>query len=279
MIQAILEFIEKNSTFVSIVTNAFVGIVGFFSNKGWEKLKKTRTIFALRLVKERDCKIVMPIYENIDLHPKINSKTLFSVNEQSDVLASLNIISLIEKIGLRFDEEYYVLQEHCNQVIANSNVFCIGGVVANEQTKVYFSKFFPEFRIFSKNIEMKDAKGQNIYAYNKAKRGFCWGNGKEFTVSEGENYAILIRLTKEDFNIKDAGTVYILFGDKADSTLMASKYLLCHMDDLLKRTKGKKHFFIVMRIREANGIKNAYFDENYDLTKEMFPPKNERRRR
>lgn len=271
--QEIIEFIERNSTLVSIVTNICVGIVGFFTNKGWEKIKKIRTISALRLVKGRECKIVMPTYENIDLHPSSSSKALFNVNEQSDVLASLNIISLIEKVGLQFDEEYYVLQEHCNQIVANNNVFCIGGTVANEQTKVYFSRFFPEFRLFSKSFNKDDRESQKIYAFDEAKRGFCWGNGGEFTVSKGEHYAILVRLTKEDFNINDAGTVYILFGSKADSTLVASKYLLCNMNDLIKRTRRKKHFFIVMRIREANGIKTVEFDEKYDLTDEIFPLK------
>ena len=56
-----------------------------------------------------------------------------------------------------------------------------------------------------------------------------------------------------------------------ESTLVASKYLLCQINDLIKRTRRKKHFFIVMRIREVNGSSNIYFDDKYDLTDEMFP--------
>ena len=277
MIQSILEFIEDNSTAISIVTNVFVGIAGFFANKGWERIKQARTISDLRLLKGRNCKIVLPTYTNIDLSPKHRTPILFNVNEQGDVLASLNIISFVRKLGLQFDEEYYAVRERSNQVIADNNVFCIGGLTANEQTKVYFSRFFPNFRIFNKNLKMNDKEGQKIYIYDETKRGFCWGEGKEFTVSAEEHYAILVRLTKEDFDIEDAGTVYILYGNKAESTLSASKYFLCQMKDMIKRTKRRKHFFIVMRIQEANGILTPYFDKDYDLTDEMFPKNSERK--
>ena len=271
MIQKILEIITRNSEAFSLIASFFAWVVGMFTNKGWEKIKKARRISALRLRKDRTCKIVMPTYNNIDLYPQSRSRTMFDVNSQGDVLASLNVVSFAGYVGLEFANEYYVLGEHPNEIVANNNIFCIGGIVANKQTRAHFSRFFPEFRIFNSNLKEDDEEGQKLFFYDKEKRGFRWGAGKEFTVSDGEHYAILVRLTKEDFGTDDAGTVYILYGNKMESTLVASKYLLCQINDLIKRTRRKKHFFIVMRIREVNGSSNIYFDDKYDLTDEMFP--------
>ena len=79
-----------------------------------------------------------------------------------------------------------------------------------------------------------------------------------------------MRLTGEDLGSEAAGTVYILYGNTVMSTLVASKYMLCQVDDLIKRTKKRKHFFLVMKVREVNGISRWHFDGDSDLTDEMF---------
>ena len=133
MIQKILEIITRNSEAFSLIASFFAWVVGMFTNKGWEKIKKARRISALRLRKDRTCKIVMPTYNNIDLYPQSRSRTMFDVNSQGDVLASLNVVSFAGYVGLEFANEYYVLGEHPNEIVANNNIFCIGGIVANKQ--------------------------------------------------------------------------------------------------------------------------------------------------
>jgi len=96
-------------------------------------------------------------------------------------------------------------------------------------------------------------------------------------VNKDEDYVILVRLTEEDFSAGSMGTVYILYGNQINSTLEASKYLLCHTDDLIKRTKKNKHFFIVFKVKKVAGVYHLNFNEYRDLTDEIFPEKSKKR--
>lgn len=267
MFHMLLDFFEKNEELVSLLLNLVALVVGFLTNKGWERIKKKRAVSALKLDRKKLCKIIVPTYEDVKLHQHGNVTTGFNVNGQGDVLASINIISLIRQIGLKFDEDVF-FQEQYNQTLIHNNVFCIGGIVANEQTRSYFSEKFPNFRIYIPKLGESITRN-DIYYEAENKRGFRWGDGKEFIAKQGEDYAIIVRLTGEDFGLDNAGTVYILYGNNINATLMASKYFLHHVNDLIKRTKGKEHFFIVMRIPKKAGAR-YYFDENYDLTEELF---------
>lgn len=276
MMSLILELIEQNPKVVALLGSVFVWVIGFFSNKKWNEIKKKRLVSSLRLKKKKECRILIPTYKDIELHSPARTRTKFDVNAQGDVLASLDIISLINRMGLDVSEECIMVRESYNELASNYNLFCIGGIAGSAQTRGYFKHFFPDFRIFNSKLEDDDKEGKEIFYKDGFKRGFRWGEGKEFTVKDGEHYAIIVRLTGEDLGSEAAGTVYILYGNTVMSTLVASKYMLCQVDDLIKRTKKRTHFFFVMKVREVNGISRWYFDENSDLTDEMFHDEIER---
>lgn len=270
MISLMLELIEQNPKVVALLGSVFVWVIGFFSNKKWNDIKKKRLVSSLRLQKKKECRILIPTYKDIELYPPAKTRTKFDVNIQEDVLASVDIISLINRMGLDVSEECIMVRESYNELASNYNLFCIGGILANAQTRSFFKQIFPDFRIFRAKLDENDKEEKELFYKDGTKRGFRWGEGKEFTVKDREHYAIIVRLTGEDLGSETAGTVYILYGNTMMSTLIASKYMLCQVDDLIKRTRKRTHFFLVMKVREVNGISRWYFDENSDLTDEMF---------
>ena len=96
------------------------------------------------------------------------------------------------------------------------------------------------------------------------------GRSKQSVIccKKDERYAIIVKLSKEDFKSKDHGTVHILFGNGVEGTLAVSRYLLFNYRDLNKLVASKKHYFIAFKVKRKTGI----IDTNsfIDLTDRMF---------
>lgn len=102
------------------------------------------------------------------------------------------------------------------------------------------------------------------------KRGFAGGSsdGEQFTIDTDERYAIIVKLSSDDFGVKDHGTIHILFGNGIEGTLAISRYLLFNYKDLYNRTKKRKHYFIAFKLKKDTGIINT--NSFIDLTETMF---------
>ena len=91
---------------------------------------------------------------------------------------------------------------------------------------------------------------------------------EEFLNNDDERYAIIVKLSGEDFNIENHGTVHILFGNGIEGTLAISQYLLKNYKDLYKIVKRKKHYFIAFKIKTSTGMIDS--KSFVDLTDKMF---------
>lgn len=263
-----IEFFDQYSFLFSFGYTVIVAILTFIIQKVYTELKKYKVKRCLSL-KRKECKIILPIY-NKKLHNKREKIPMCPIG---DIKAATNIIDLIYTTGLHSYQQSIIYENVYFDSFENYNIFCIGGSLANHYSYDLFKQFFPKFKIYASENKIK-TNPNNIpashFVASEIKKGFCWGDSsdEEFLINYDERYAILIKLTNEDFHLKNHGTVHILFGNGVEGTLAISKYLLYNCKDLYKRVKGKKHYFVVFKIKRDTGIINP--NSFIDLTNKMF---------
>lgn len=263
-----IEFFDQYSFVFSLVYTIIVGVIGFLIGKIIPEIKKYKIKKCLSLSK-KECRIILPNYD-IKLH---NNKDLISVCAIGDIKAASNIIDLIHATGLYPHQQSIIYENAYSDSFENYNIFCIGGSLANKYSYDLFQQFFPKFKIYATEEKIRTNPNgipSNHFVESAEERGFCWGNlpDEKFLIDSNERYAIIIKLSNDDFHIKNHGTVHILFGNGVEGTLAISKYLLLDYKDLFKRVKGKKHYFIAFKIKRDTGIiaQNSFVD----LTDELF---------
>ena len=145
--------------------------------------------------------------------------------------------------------------------------------LANRYTYDLFQQFFPDFKIYV--IREKYESNPNRiplkqFRISEERAGFCWGEqyNQSFTVEKDERYAVMVKLSKEDFRSKDHGTVHILFGNGIEGTLAISRYLLFHYKDINKLVRSRRHYFVAFKVKRKTGIIDT--DSFVDLTDQMF---------
>ena len=180
---------------------------------------------------------------------------------------------MIHATGLSSHQKSVIYEDTYAESIARYNVFCIGGLLANSYTYDLFQQFFPSFKIYATREKFEFNPNKiplKNFILSEDKVGFCWGeaSSQSFVVKKDERYAIIVKLSKEDFKSKDHGTVHILFGNGVEGTLAISRYLLFNYRDLNKLVASKKHYFIAFKVKRKTGI----IDTNsfIDLTDRMF---------
>lgn len=190
-----------------------------------------------------------------------------------DIKAVSNVLDLIHATGLYSHQQSIIYESNYFSSFDNYNIFCIGGSLANRYSYDLFQQFFPKFKILAteEKIETNPNKiPREHFVSCEAEKGFCWGESsdEQFIIGADERYAIIVKLSNQDFNMKNHGTVHILFGNGVEGTLAISKYLLYDYKDLYKKAKGKKHYFIAFKLKRSTGI----IDTNsfVDLTEIMF---------
>lgn len=218
---------------------------------------------------KKGCKIILPNYGK-KLHNKIDIIQMCPIG---DIKAASNIIDLIHTSGLYSHQQSIIYEWNYFDAFENYNVFCVGGSLANPYSYDLFQQFFPEFKIYASEERIRTNPNRippSHFVVNESKLGFCWGNPPdgEFLINADERYAIIIKLSNEDFGNKNHGTVHILFGNGIEGTLAISKYLLHDYKDLYKRVKGRKHYFIAFKVKRDTGIIDS--SSFFDLTDTMF---------
>lgn len=261
------------ASFCTILSTIFVG-VGYLSGKIGIKAKRRNVRKCLSLQK-KECKIVLPTYGQ----KLYENKTDVPMCDFGDIKAAGNIIDLIRKTGLNQSQEKIFYEEDYSVSIASYNMFYMGGILANKNTLDIFDNKFPDFKLLITDTPHNNPNNvpPKWFKHND-KNGFFWGNPsvdnvsknieKKFEVTGNERFAIIVKLSKEDFGGDDHGDVYILFGQGRTATLAISRYLLSNYYDLYKKVKKKKHFFVAFKVSAVSGeIDGSTF---LDLTDVMF---------
>lgn len=268
----LLDFIELFDRYLflfSFIYTVSTALIGLLTGKLLSKLREYKIRKCLSLTKN-ECRIILPSY-NKKLH---NDFDIIPVCPIGDIKAASNIIDLIHKTGLYPHQDSIFYENTYSNNFDNYNIFCIGGSLANQYSYDLFKQFFPNFKILApenKIITNPNKIPYEHFVISDAERGFCWGNlsSEQFIIDKDERYAIIVKLSNKDFNIKDHGTVHILFGNGIEGTLAISQYLLHDYKDLYKKIKRKKHYFIAFKLKRNTGI----IDTNsfIDLSDQMFP--------
>lgn len=260
----VLEFVDQYSFLFSLIYT----ITLFLFVKTKPRLNQQRVQKCLSL-KKKECKIVLSSYDK-KLHNKID---IIPVCPIGDLQAASNIIDLIHASGLVKHQQSIFLDESYNVPVENYNLFCIGGSLANKYSHDFFQQFFPNFKILAspEKIRTNPNKIPNSrFMISENKKGFVWSDSIEdsFVVEKDERYAIIVKLTEDDFKIKNHGTVHILFGNGIEGTLAISQYLLFNYKDLYSRVKNKKHYFIAFKLKRNTKIIDP--GSFLDLSDKMF---------
>lgn len=272
MLQEIANYLNENSEFVTLVASLFSWLIGVLTEKNLTGIKRCHLIKSLQARKEKNWNIDLNIYKSVALE---HYEAKFDVAEGCDMRAAMNIERFLRENDLLEKQNNCINSIQANSPHTSCNEFCIGGIIANNQTEYYFKRFFPHFRIYTNRIGEMRCVPEDKYIYSEVKCGFKYGQGdnEEYVIRKSEKYAILVRLTEEDFNIDDAGTVYILHGNNPQSTLALSEYILYHAKDLIRKTRKRKHFFIVFTVDEIDGEIKINMSNYCDLTNTVFKHK------
>lgn len=263
-----IELFDKYSFLFSSIYTILTAIIGFLIGKIFSKIKEYKIRKCLSLAKN-ECKIILPSY-NKKLHNNID---IIPVCPIGDIKAASNIIDLIHKTGLYFHQDSIFYENTYSVNFDNYNIFCIGGLLANRYSYDLFKQFFPNFKILAPERKIKTNPNKippDHFIATQGENGFCWGDlpSERFVVDSDERYAIIIKLSNKDFNIKNHGTVHILFGNGIEGTIAISQYLLHDYKDLYKRVKNLKHYFVAFKLKINTGIIDA--NSFINLTDKMF---------
>ena len=257
--------------YFEIVTGMFTitgWIVGWSTGKVIPYFKK-RAIRKCLSLEKKECTIILPTYLK-KLHNQIEDVAMCPMG---DVQATANVIDLIHEAGLTSHQKSVIYEGNYAEPMDRYNVFCIGGSLANRYTYDLFQQFFPDFKIYATR-EKYESNPNRIplkqFRISEERVGFCWGeqDNQSFTVEKDERYAVMVKLSKEDFRSKDHGTVHILFGNGIEGTLAISRYLLFHYKDINKLVRSRRHYFVAFKVKRKTGIIDT--DSFVDLTDQMF---------
>lgn len=262
------EFFDKYTFVFSTIYTIITTVVGVIIAKVSVKIKQYKIRKCLSLTRN-DCRIILPSYEKT-LH---NTTDIIPVCPIGDIKAASNIIDLINKTGLYTHQNSIFYEDTYNDNFDKYNIFCIGGSLANQYSYDIFKQFFPNFKILAPEEKIRTNPNgipAEDFVMSNGERGFCWGNlpKQQYIINNDERYAIIVKLSNKDFDIKNHGTIHILFGNGLEGTLAISKYLLHDYKDLYKKVKRKRHYFIAFKVKRNTGIIDA--NSFVDLTEEMF---------
>lgn len=263
-----IEFFDQYSFVFSFIYTVLSAIFGFVIGKIFSKLNKYKIRKCLSL-NNSECKIILPSYDK-----KLYNRTdIIPMCPIGDIKAASNIIDLIHKTGLYSHQDSIFYERRYDINFVNYNIFCIGGSLANKYSYHLFKQFFPNFQIFAPEEKIKTNPNKippEHFKESDYEKGFCWGDAEsdQFIINKDERYAILVKLSAQDFNINHHGTIHILFGNGINGTLAISQYLLHNYKDLYEMVKKEKHYFIAFKLKRGTEI----IDTNsfIDLSNKMF---------
>ncbi len=264
----VIKFLDKYSFVFSFIYTIIIALVGFLISKAIPTINTYKIRKCLSL-KRNECKIILPSYDK-KIH---NNVDIIQVCPIGDIKAATNIMDLINLTGLYSNQNSIIYESTYNDIFEKYNIFCIGGSLANKYSYEIFKQFFPKFKIMATEKKVKNNPNkipEDNFVITDSEKGFCWGDSVEeqFQIDTDERYAVIVKLTSNDFNIKHHGTVHILFGNGIEGTLAISQYLFFNYKDLYSRTKKRKHYFIAFKLKKDTGIINA--NSFIDLTEIMF---------
>lgn len=261
VVRNLIEKINDYSWIISPILSIITFICGFIFHKLVKVIERHKLNQFLMLNKKLECKILLPSYQaNI-----FNNTNLTEVYTAGDIKASSNIIELINKTGIYKSFLANIYEKTYTNLIANNNLFCIGGFSTNDYTYDLFQQFFPFVKFYMPQEQINNyTRPTSCFIVDENMKGFSWGDSddEKYMVNSDERYIILIRLLNTDFNIKNHGTVHIIFGQGIIGTLVLSKYMLNNYKDIFAKTKHHSHYFIVFKFKAHTQLidMNSYKD-------------------
>lgn len=202
-----------------------------------------------------------------------------------EVVALTGIVRMLSLGGYSVDIEFedILLEDKMFSNMAfksrnTSDYFALGGPGANRLTCMVFRKYFPDFRIpcgtdsfkryeelgLSDRFYVGPKEEPRIILYDRQ------GEEGRFEYCKGYNstYIVLIKLTAQDFECKDNGTIHIMFGGWPEATKAAALLYIDYEKEIYRRLKKhKKHYFIICEYCQDFGVDFSTWE---DLTDIMF---------
>jgi hypothetical protein len=266
-----IEFLTTLYTCINFII-IIAAIVTFIIKRPIKTWRVHRAVRKLLSFKGRECAIITPIYQKV-----IYTKP-YNIFIYEEVCIYNDIVNLLAKTGMPFNANL-LSSNDVVEVNKFENQICLGGPGSNSVTYRYFQEKFTQIRFFvEKEILDCHPTGRNFLEVNN-QIGFRYGNGEEdvflveskyYNDKEREydiEYAIIIKLTREDFNITENRTVFLLIGYSVISTAAIVRFFCANYSTIFKRFKGR-HFFVVYKTHRQT--KSVLPNTMMDLTDKLF---------
>lgn len=269
-----VDFFNTYNPYFTILITVFSWIIGSFSPK-LKKLYKGHKIVRLFKLKKGKTSIILPVRTG-NLLDKTNQKTKCD----SEYIA-FNESMVYSEMSLLFNEIYNQRELSIKKDIDKSdkssfegNVFCIGGPLSNNRTRVLFKhifktnsiKFsianekyklhkdrsdFKEYIVSNDDINLKEPfKEENIgLSYIELNNKIIFNNREE------EGYIFLLKTNGQKvFGDSDIGTIHICFGSDDFYTLIAARSYKKNIKNLYKLLKGKDEYIIIIKCTQNGDL-------------------------
>lgn len=287
-----IDFIENISLIFKVLFTIISFVLGFLSSKILANIRK-RKLSKLISINKNNCEVLIPVrygFLNYSTNTSANLKAEECYSMKTPyyyvTFTELNTIFEVQKImkQLHINNEIILLRPNSTDVKSYNNKFCLGGMLANEYVERIFNKSMGASFHFKQNFylgctsEFYYMEGhehlQPLLKINDELNGniLYWGDSKD-NVNEyryEKYYIILVKISSNDFEDNEHGTIHICFGNGAEATLVAIKCFINHTKKLYKLlSKHKNHYFIILKCSYNGEI--DFSEESFeDLTVTMF---------
>lgn len=287
-----IDFIENISLIFKVLFTIISFVLGFLSSKILANIRK-RKLSKLISINKNNCEVLIPVRYGF-LNYSTNTSENLKEEECHSIKTPYHYVTFkesytifeVQKImkQLYINNEILLLHPNSKEVQSYNNKFCFGGILANEYVERIFNKSMGAPFHFKQNFylgctsELYYREGhdhlQPLLIINDELNGnvLYWGDSKD-NVKEyryEKYYIILVKISSNDFEDKEHGTIHICFGNGADTPLIAIKCFINHTKELYKRlSKHKNHYFIIMKC-SYNGEVDFSKESFMDLTETMF---------
>lgn len=280
MILNLLEIYEKYDYLFALILSVIMWAFGYFSKRFNVQIKKIRISKVLRL-KRDNVEILIP-----DRYGKLTLSSISGATELTDSFvtkgemeAALELRDEINNLGLSATISSHPTKDK------TSNIFCIGGPLANTNTANYFRNktvFSPlTFGVHKDSQYLSEKNRKNLadlvhedgYDENGNPIGSIHLFNKQIFnfKREHEGYIFLAKLSGQiDFHNDEKGTVHICFGNNSVTTLSAVKCYFKYNKKMSKILKNKKHYCIIIRSDDKGDLN---FNDYQDLTNDILVQK------
>lgn len=260
-------FINGDEAVSLILT--LLSIISFFIGLSINKIKnnvQNRKRKKILSIKNNLCAISIPTF-NVQVFSDVSSMVL-----TDEAIIQQKIINFCSKLNIT------TVPFNNNANFIGDEIH-IGGPSTNLFANYYIHSYFPKFKWMltpqhysNYAAKIEDKLNKSVFMINEKDdvEGFVYDSNPNNVLRRTEktqDYAVLIKMTSEDFNIGNKN-VHILFGAGRIGTKAAIEYFINCYDQLYKKYKGK-HYFIAFPVNKKSGMPMNK-NNPIDLTSIMF---------